>query len=78
MANQPALPGRLNSLDALRGLVMVVMALDHTRDFFSNSAVLFDPTDLSKTNPALFFTRWITISARRSSYSWREPGRISR
>jgi uncharacterized membrane protein len=37
---------------------MIVMALDHTRDFFSNA--LFDPTDLTRTTPLLFFTRWIT------------------
>src|SRR5260370_950028 len=52
--------GRLTSVDVLRGLVMVIMALDHTRDFFSNSASLFDPTDLAHTSPILFFTRWIT------------------
>src|SRR5579864_5270943 len=52
--------GRLTSVDVLRGLVMVIMALDHTRDFFSNSANLFDPTDLTHTSPLLFFTRWIT------------------
>lgn len=49
---------RLPALDLLRGLVMVVMALDHTRDYFH--AGMFDPTDLSRTNAALFFTRWIT------------------
>ena len=51
---------RLSSVDILRGLVMVIMALDHTRDFLSNSAAAFDPTDLAHTTPALFFTRWIT------------------
>src|SRR5262245_14060258 len=49
---------RLESVDLLRGLVMVVMALDHVRDFFTN--VPYDPTDLTKTFPALFLTRWIT------------------
>ncbi len=51
---------RLPSIDALRGLVMVIMALDHTREFFHAGAMSFSPEDLSKTTPILFFTRWIT------------------
>jgi uncharacterized membrane protein len=49
---------RIDSVDILRGLVMVIMALDHTRDYFSNAR--FDPLDLAHTNAALYFTRWIT------------------
>ena len=49
---------RLGSVDLLRGLVMVVMALDHVRDFFGSSHL--DATDLQHTTLALFLTRWIT------------------
>ena len=51
---------RINSIDFLRGLIMVVMALDHTRDFFHVTAMTADPLDPSTTTPLLFFTRWIT------------------
>ncbi len=49
---------RLDSVDLLRGMIMVLMALDHVRDFFPVGN--FDPLDLGKTTPALFLTRWIT------------------
>jgi uncharacterized membrane protein len=39
---------------------MIIMALDHVRDYFSSDAFRFDPTDMTKTNAVLFFTRWIT------------------
>lgn len=51
---------RISSIDILRGLVMIIMALDHVRDFFHISAMVDDPTNLNTTTPALFFTRWIT------------------
>ncbi|CAN5547520.1 DUF1624 domain-containing protein [soil metagenome] len=51
---------RLDHLDLLRGAVIVLMAIDHVRDFFSHEVLSFQPTDLAQTYPALFFTRWIT------------------
>src|SRR5690349_9947475 len=51
---------RIDSVDLLRGIVMVVMMLDHTRDYIHSGALLFDPLDLSKTTVWLFLTRWIT------------------
>jgi uncharacterized membrane protein len=49
---------RLNSIDLLRGMVIVLMALDHVRHFFGPT--VFNPVDLTQTSPELFLTRWIT------------------
>lgn len=51
---------RLQSIDIVRGIIMIVMALDHTRDILHLTSVTDQPTNLQTTTPALFFTRWIT------------------
>lgn len=51
---------RIRSIDIVRGAVMIIMALDHTRDLLHNTALTQSPTDLATTTPFLFFTRWIT------------------
>src|SRR4249919_3592245 len=55
---ESVLKHRIESIDILRGLIMVIMALDHTRDFFHLGVP--SPTNLATTTPMLFFTRWIT------------------
>ncbi len=81
---------RMPSVDALRGLVMIIMALDHTREFFNASAQVFQPDDLSRTTAALFFTRWVThicapvfcFTAGLGAFFWmshgRTPGELSK
>jgi uncharacterized membrane protein len=49
---------RIESIDVVRGVIMILMALDHTRDFFGNSDL--NPTDPATTTIPLFFTRWVT------------------
>lgn len=51
---------RIHSIDILRGLVMVIMALDHVRDYFHLGAIVNDPLDLESTTPVLFMTRFVT------------------
>lgn len=51
---------RIESIDLLKGLVMVIMALDHVRDYFHYPAFLFDPTDPTQTTLPIYFTRFIT------------------
>src|SRR5580658_9632514 len=79
---------RVTSVDALRGLVMIVMALDHTREYFT--AARFQPEDLTKTTAAYFLTRWIThicaptfmFTAGIGAFLWmrrgQTPGELSR
>ena len=51
---------RITSIDLLRGFIMIIMALDHVRDYFHADAFLYDPLDLNQTSVVLYFTRWIT------------------
>jgi uncharacterized membrane protein len=51
---------RIGSIDLIRGIVMVIMALDHSRDFFHREAFTDNPLNLATTTPFLYFTRWIT------------------
>jgi uncharacterized membrane protein len=51
---------RIYSIDFTRGLVMIIMALDHVRDLMHVNSIIQNPADLSTTTPMLFFTRWIT------------------
>jgi uncharacterized membrane protein len=74
---------RVRSVDALRGLAMIVMALDHVRDYFHSGAMSFQPDDLTRTTAALFFTRWIThfcapvfmFTAGMGAFFWLRRGR---
>jgi uncharacterized membrane protein len=56
----PTKAKRIESIDLLRGIVMIIMALDHVRDYFHYDAFVYSPTDLEHTTVFLFFTRFIT------------------
>jgi uncharacterized membrane protein len=51
---------RISSIDLVKGLAMLIMALDHVRDYVHAPAFLFDPADSEQTTLAIFFTRWVT------------------
>jgi uncharacterized membrane protein len=57
--NRAGVP-RLDMVDLLRGFVIALMVLDHTRDYFHVSAYTFDPTDPARTHVLLYLTRWVT------------------
>jgi len=83
MELRPPSASRLLNLDALRGTVMIIMAIDHVRDFFDHYSMSFSPTDLARTTPIMFFTRWIThfcmpvfmFAAGAGAYLWWQRGR---
>src|SRR5690242_17067160 len=51
---------RIYSIDLMRGIVMIIMALDHVRDLMHTTSITQSPTNLATTTTALFATRWIT------------------
>src|SRR6202050_2661381 len=77
---------RIQSVDALRGAIMMLMAIDHIRDYIARSAMQFLPTDLSRTTAAIFFTRWIThfcapvfiLTAGLGAFLWMNRGKHSK
>src|ERR1039458_9155739 len=77
---------RIQSVDALRGAIMMLMAIDHIRDYVARSAQQFLPTDLTRTTAAIFLTRWIThfcapvfmLTAGLGAFFWMSRGRRSK
>ena len=84
-------PGaRVQALDVLRGLVIVIMALDHVRDYFHDSGYAYDPLNPSTTTAMLYATRWVThfcaptfvflagVSAWLQHAKGKDPARLAR
>ena len=84
-------PGaRVQALDVLRGLVIVIMALDHVRDYFHDSGYAYDPLNPSTTTAMLYATRWVThfcaptfvflagVSAWLQRAKGKDPARLAR
>ncbi|MEI9902789.1 MAG: hypothetical protein WDN06_01510 [Asticcacaulis sp.] len=59
---------RLDFIDALRGLILCFMVLDHTREFFHAGAFQYDPLDLDRTSVIVYATRWITHARYRAAH----------
>ena len=88
MGNLPATTAarRLEAIDAVRGAVMILMALDHVRDFIDRGAMSYSPTNLAMTTPAGFLTRWVThvcaptfmLLAGVGAFLWLHGGRTKR
>jgi len=86
----PSGAGRHPGIDAVRGAIMAVMALDHVREFFHADAMVFNAEDLARTTPLLFLTRWVThvcapgfaflagVAAHRQLARHGDRGRLSR
>jgi uncharacterized membrane protein len=77
---------RVQSVDAMRGAIMILMAIDHVRDYVAHSAMQFLPIDLTRTTAAIFLTRWIThfcapvfmLTAGLGAFFWMNRGHRSR
>jgi uncharacterized membrane protein len=86
IAVKPAPAPRIQSVDALRGAIMMLMAIDHIRDYVARSAMEFLPTDLTRSTAPIFFTRWIThfcapvfmLTAGLGAFFWMTRGHHSR
>ena len=71
---EPQLKKRIQSIDILRGAIMLIMALDHVRDYFHFGGPLSNPTDLATTTPILFLPGGSPIFVRLPLFFKRRIG----